>query len=181
MPRFVALLRGVNVGKNNRVPMAELRALLEARGCTDVHTVLNSGNAVFSSSARSASTHADEISTALQERLGVNVPVVVVSAKDFDAIVAEAPLLPPNADPSRVLVSFVTEPATLAALRAWVALAKAPEQFVVGERAAYLYCPAGVLASKVGSALVGKAGRAATSRNWATVLKLAGLLQAEPT
>ena len=82
MPMFLALLRGVNVGKANRVPMAELRDLLVA-----------------------------------------------------------------------------------------------PERFVVGKSAAYLLCARGILECKVAAALAGKAGRFATSRNWATVLKLQSLLR----
>ncbi len=54
MPVYVALLRGVNVGKAKRVPMADLRAVLAGLDCTDVATLLNSGNAVFRSKARSA-------------------------------------------------------------------------------------------------------------------------------
>jgi uncharacterized protein (DUF1697 family) len=50
VPAFVALLRGVNVGKGKRVPMGELRALLCALGYTGVSTLLNSGNAVLTGS-----------------------------------------------------------------------------------------------------------------------------------
>lgn len=56
MPRFVALLRGVNVGKGKRVPMAELRKVLTALDYRDVQTLLNSGNAVFESGGRAATT-----------------------------------------------------------------------------------------------------------------------------
>lgn len=66
MPRFVALLRGVNVGKGNRIAMADFRRLLEGAGCTDVLTLLNSGNAVFGNVGRSSSAHARTIAAALR-------------------------------------------------------------------------------------------------------------------
>ena len=53
MPLYVALLRGVNVGRAKRVPMADWRALLEELGCEGVRTILNSGNAVFRAAGRS--------------------------------------------------------------------------------------------------------------------------------
>ena len=77
MPRFVVLLRGVNVGKGNRVPMAEFKAMLEGLGYTSVSTVLNSGNAVFTSTGRSSSKHAASIAATLQQTMGVTTPVIV--------------------------------------------------------------------------------------------------------
>ena len=92
MPAFVALLRGVNVGKAKRVPMAEFRGLLSGLGYTGVETLLNSGNAVFRASAGTPARHAASIAAALSSRLGVDVPVVVKSAKELAAIVAENPI-----------------------------------------------------------------------------------------
>ena len=179
MSTFVALLRGVNVGKGNRVPMAELRALVEALGGSGVATLLNSGNVVFSHSGRSAGKLAAAISAALDERLGVAVPVVVKSAAEFAAVLGDNPMPPPAEDHSRFLVAFAQEATALQALRPLVALAQPPERFVVGASAAYLHCPQGLLQSRAGEALLGKAGRGVTTRNWATVLKLAGLLGVE--
>jgi uncharacterized protein (DUF1697 family) len=58
---FIALLRGINVGKANRIPMADLRALLEGLGHTDVTTLLNSGNAVFRATKGTSAKHATDI------------------------------------------------------------------------------------------------------------------------
>lgn len=177
MARFVVLLRGVNVGKGNRVPMAAFKALLEGLGHTEVKTLQSSGNAVFTSTGRAPHRHAAAIAAAVQAAFGVTTPVIVKSAAEFAAAVQEAtPLVPPEADPARFLVAFAPDAAALEALQPLTALAQAPERLVVGEAAAYLYCPGGVLDSPVGAALLGKAGRAVTSRNWATVRKLAALL-----
>ena len=177
MARFAVFLRGVNVGRGNRVPMAELRALLEAQGYRGVRTLLNSGNAVFETDGGTARHHATCIRTELSTRLGLDVPVIVKSAKELAAIEAENPLALGVEDPSRVLVAFTPDAKTLQALAPLASLAAEPEQFHVGRHAAYVWCPAGILESKAAQALLGSAGKAATTRNWATVLKVNALLR----
>jgi len=181
MPRYVALLRGVNVGRAKRVPMADWRALLEALGCQGVRTILNSGNAVFESAERSAEKLAGRIREAIAGKLAVDVPVIVKSEKDLVAVVRGNELAAPATDPSRLLVAFTRDAKSLAGLAALAPLVKAPERFHLGERAAYLFCADGILASKAAVALLGKAGREATTRNWATVLKIRDLLQGDTT
>lgn len=178
-PNFVVLLRGVNVGKGNRVPMAAFRALLEAQGFTEVRTLLNSGNAVFRSVGRSASVHAKAIRLALQERLGLSIHVVVKSSSDFHAVVAENTLAPAADQHSRFLVAFAQDQAAIEALSALRQSVQAPERLLIGRHAAYLDCARGILESEAASALLGRAGRAVTTRNWGTTLKLATLLRGE--
>lgn len=175
MPVYVALLRGVNVGKAKRVPMADLRAVLAGLDCTDVATLLNSGNAVFRSKARSASGCAAAIARALAARFGFDIPIVVKSMPELSAIVAGNPLRFTEADHSRLLVAFVQDAGMLASLRGLASLVVPPEQFAFGSHGAYLLCASGLLESKAAAALLGKAGQAATTRNWATVLKLHAL------
>jgi uncharacterized protein (DUF1697 family) len=178
MAQFVALLRGVNVGKAKRVPMAELRALLEELGCSGVRTLLNSGNAVFQSGARSTTALAAKIHAALLARLDVDVPVVVLTAQALQEVVAGNPLAVDADQHSRLLVAFAQQPAALAGLAGIKALVRPPERLAVGALAAYLHCAGGILESRAGAALLGKAGQALTTRNWATVLKLATLVAA---
>jgi uncharacterized protein (DUF1697 family) len=177
MPRFAALLRGVNVGRANRVPMAELRALLEALGYRNVRTLLNSGNAVFTAIAGASRVHADRIRSELSARLGVDVPVIVKSAKEVAAIEAENVLAATAADASRLLVAFTSDAEALEGLAPIASLVNSPEKLHFGEHAAYLWCPNGILQSKAGEALLGKPGRAATTRNWAAVMKISALLR----
>lgn len=175
MPTFVALLRGVNVGKGKRVPMAALRDLLTGLGYTEVATLLNSGNAVFRAATGTAARHAANVAAAIASGLGVEVPVIVKSASELAAIVSDCPIRVAAAQHSRFLVAFVQDPEALRGLAAIEPLVVAPERFARGRHAAYLLCAGGILPSKAGSALLGKAGRAATTRNWATVLKLLAL------
>ena len=176
MSRFAVLLRGVNVGKANRVPMAEFRALLEALGHSDVKTLLNSGNAVFTSTRRSADKLADEIGAGLRERFGVTTPVVVKSASELQAIVEGNPIVPPEGEHGRFLVAFAMAPDRLTALVSLRPLLLPGERLAVTAHAAYLHCANGLLESRAGEALLGKVGKGVTSRNWGTVIKLAALV-----
>ena len=176
MPTFVALLRGVNVGKARRVPMVELRDLLSGMGYAGVATLLNSGNAVFRASRGAPARHAADIAAAISADMGVDVPVIVKSAGELAAIIAENPLAAVATDPSRLLVAYTQDAGALRGLASIGSLVQPPEQFVVGRKAAYLYCAQGILASTAGDALLGKAGKAATTRNWATTLKLGALV-----
>lgn len=178
MTTYIALLRGINVGKAKRVPMADLRALLNELGHTDVATLLNSGNAVFRAAKGTPAKLTAEISAAIASTLKVEVPVIVKSAKELAAIVAEKTLAAQATDHSRLLVAFVQDAKVLPALAAIEPLVVPPEQFLIGNGAAYLHCASGILESQAGEALLGKAGRAATTRNWATVLKLQALVEA---
>ncbi|MEX8515465.1 DUF1697 domain-containing protein [Leptothrix ochracea] len=180
VPKFVALLRGINVGKAKRIPMAELRALLNELGYTGVSTLLNSGNAVFCAPNGAAAKHASDISAAIARKLQMEVPVVVKSAKELTAIVSENALAKHAPEHSRLLVAFVQGAQALPELAAVERLAVPPEEFLLGSGAAYLHCVSGILESKAGEALLGKAGKSVTTRNWATVLKLQALIS-EPS
>ena len=157
--------------------MAAFRSLLEALGYDEVQTLLNSGNAVFASAAGSTARHAAAIREAMASTIRVDVPVIVKSAREFRAIEAGNALATTDVDPSRLLVAFTSDAASLRPLAALKSLVKPPERFLLGSHAAYLLCPEGILQSAAATALLGKMGRQATTRNWRTVLKLGALLK----
>jgi len=176
MQTFIALLRGINVGKANRIPMADLRALLLAQSYGNVATLLNSGNAVFRAAKGSPATHAEAISSAIMDKFKLQVPVIVKSTKELATIIQENPLDASEANHSQLLVAFVQKSSDLLGLSPIHFLVAQHEQFTAGKNAAYLYCPNGILNSKAAKALLGKA--TTTTRNWATVLKLQALAAA---
>lgn len=169
--RFVVLLRGVNVGRGNQVPMARFKALLEGLGHTGVSTVLNSGNAVFTSRKASPEPLARAIRSALKQDLDVDVPVIVLSAAALTAICDANPFQPVS-EPSKFLVAFTDDPARLPALATLKDLLKPGERFHLGSAAAYLDCAHGILKCAAATALLGKQGVGLTTRNWNTVMKL---------
>ena len=180
MTAFAALLRGVNVGKAKRVPMAELQALLGDLGYDRVSTILNSGNAVFHAAKGPPATHAAKIAAGLSARFGFDVPVVVKSLQDLLAIVRENSLAGSAPDHARLLAVLAQDGKALEGLASLASLRGASEQFLVGRHGVYLHCPDGILASRIGEALVGRAGTAFTTRNWATVLKVCSRASAGP-
>lgn len=178
--RHVALLRGINVGRAKRVAMADLRKLLGELGYGDVRTLLNSGNVVFGAAGFTPAESAARIEEALVLKLGVAARATVLDAPQFADVIAGNTLLALADDPSRLLVSVPGNPADLARLAPLLRQDWAPEALAVGPRAAYLWCPAGVLASRAAAALGALLGDAVTSRNWATLSKLQALLDGPP-
>jgi len=172
----VALLRGINVGRAKRVAMADLRALVEDLGYSHVRTVLNSGNVVFTARA-AAGNAAARIERALAAKLRISSRVTVLTADELAGIVTENPF--PNADnASRFLVAVVNDPADLGKLDSLRKQGWGTEVLAVGKRAAYLWCPDGILAGKLIEAVSRALGDGVTTRNWATINKLHALTKA---
>ena len=177
MARYVALLRGINVGKAKRIAMADLRALLESLGLTNVRTLLNSGNAVFDAPAEPPAKLAARIQAAIARKLGVESLVVVKSAQDIAAIVAGNKLKAIASNPSLLLVALTIDSEALAKLEP-LAKAKWKSEVVhVGKHAAYAWCPEGSLNSKAGVALLRDLADIGTTRNWGTIQKLDEMLR----
>jgi len=172
MPRYAALLRGVNVGRGPRVSMAAFQALLTGLGFSEVGTLLNSGNAVFSAPRTEPAALAGRIGDALLNELGTAVTVIVVSGDALSKAAAGNPFV--AADPSRLLVAFAQDRAALRHLEPSLRTAlRPPDEFALGPAAAYLHCPDGIARSKAAEALLGRLGRGVTTRNLATTRKLA--------
>lgn len=171
----VALLRGINVGKAKRVAMADLRALVESLGYRDVATLLNSGNVVFTVPATAKGEPGPRIEKALVAKLGVSARVTVLTADELDVVVRGNPLLGVATDPSRLLVAVLADASDRPRLAALAKRDWGAERFAVGARVAYLWCPDGVIESPAGKALEREFGQSVTSRNWATITKLAAM------
>jgi len=171
--RHVLLLRGVNVGGHKRVPMSDLRRLLERLGYTKVRTLLNSGNAVFDVPRPSNPAQlASAIEAAIEATFGFASRSFVLTAAALDVVVVENALAGRADNPSRLLVAFLASSADRKGLAPLEAREWGTDAIAVGSRAAYLWCPAGMLESPLPEA-VGRAVRAeVTTRNWATVLRL---------
>jgi len=175
MPRYVALFRGINVGKAKRIAMADLRALLGKLGCTEVQTLLNSGNAVFTA-AGTADQLAARIREAVLKKTGVDALVIVKSAKDVAAIVAGNELEKVATDPSRLLVALTRDNKALKLAAALSDRDWGDERLHVGKHAAYLWCANGILESKAAESLLKGLASAGTTRNWTTMNKIHALL-----
>jgi uncharacterized protein (DUF1697 family) len=159
----VALLRGVNVGRNQRITMADLRESLAAAGHGEVKTVGQSGNVVFESRASAAS-----LERSLSKLVGVE--VLVRTAGELAAVVALDPLGRAGDNGSRHLVTFCREPIDAALVEV---VTSAPEEVAVRGREVYSWHPNGLHGSELAKLLgAKKLGVVATGRNWNTVVKL---------
>ena len=176
MPRYVALFRGINVGKAKRIAMADLRTLLAKLGYTEIATLLNSGNAVFTATAEPAATHAARIQKAVLGKLGVDALVIVKSDKEVAGIVAGNELKAVADDPSRLLIAVTHDSKALAGVKALAHTDRGKERLHVGKHAAYLWCANGILESKAAVALLKGLEGTGTTRNWATLNKIHALM-----
>ncbi|MCE9619170.1 MAG: DUF1697 domain-containing protein [Planctomycetes bacterium] len=177
MARFVALFRGINVGKAKRVAMVDLRELLESLGYSGARTLLNSGNVVFDGPAGPSAKHAQRIQAAVAKKLGVDALVIVKTDKDVAAIVTGNKLGAIAKDPSRLLVAITNDDKVLASLKRFATTERGSDVVQVGKHAAYAWCANGLLESKVGVALLKDLSQTGTTRNWATVEKLHAMMQ----
>jgi uncharacterized protein (DUF1697 family) len=176
----VALLRGINVGRAKRVSMADLREVVTSLGHTDVRTVLQSGNVVFTARGAVDSGAAAALEQALLDATGVQASVLLVPAEDLAAIAAANPLRDITTDASRGFVTFLSRPLEPVLVPAPDEDVLAPEVLVVAERAVYQWCPDGALATKVPPAWWRQLDQVVTTRNWRTVQRLVELCAPTP-
>jgi uncharacterized protein (DUF1697 family) len=171
------LLRGINIGARNRVAMPELRELLVGAGFDDVHTYLQSGNVVVSSSGK-----ADDVARTcrglIAERFGLDIAIVGRSAAQLATVVRRNPLAKVATDPKRYQVSFLDAKPSAEVLRHIKETAVPPERVVAVGREIYAWHPNTIARSKLWALLASKQlGVTATARNWATVTSLLALAQ----
>jgi uncharacterized protein (DUF1697 family) len=172
MARYVVLLRGINLARSRRVAMADLRAVLQARGYEDVVTHLQSGNVLLSTSEAASSLPA-RLESELADDLGMEIRVVVRSRAQLAKVVAADPFGDVADDPKRYVVTFFGDKPDAAAVKALLAEDFSPERVAASGREIYTWHPNGIqksrLARAVGDRRLGPSG---TARNWNTVTKL---------
>ncbi len=170
---WVALLRGVNVGGGNRLPMADLRAAFTRLGWRDVQSYIASGNLVFAADG-TAERLAKDLGVLLRTDFGLDVPVLVLAERDLIDARTACPFTPD--DPRHVHIGFLYNDA--APDEALIASLKAPsEHLVIAGRVVYLFAPDGIGRSKLAEKLEKAVGAPLTARNLRTVDALAAMLQ----
>lgn len=173
--RYIALLRGVNVGRAKRIAMADLRKLVNSLGYTEVRSVLSSGNVVFSAPPLEPAEAAQAIEEALVLKLGVAARVLVLASDELAGIIDDNPLLPVAKDHTRLLAFILADPGMREQIEPLCAREWGAEALALGQRAVYVWCPGGILDSAAAVMLGKQLGDATTSRNWNTLVKLHAL------
>jgi uncharacterized protein (DUF1697 family) len=172
---WIALLRGVNVGGNRMVAMADLRALLASLGFDRPRSLLQSGNLVFDGPRRSPAALEARIQAAVAKHAGFEPEIFVRTAAEWHDLVAGNPFAEAAAhDPGHLLVMCFRRAPSAAEVASLRAAITGPERVEAIGRHAYFVYPAGVGTSKLTNAVIERRlGSPGTARNWNTVLKLA--------
>ena len=180
MTTYIALLRGINVGGNKLVAMADLRALVARLGFADVRTLLQSGNLVFRSDRRSPAQLERVLEAETTQRLGLEAAYFVRTAGEWHAVVARNPFRAEAArDPARLAVMVLKDAPAARAVAALRAAITGREAVRAAGRHLYAVYPDGMGRSRLTHTLIEKLlGTRATGRNWNTVRKLAELAAA---
>jgi len=164
---YVVLLRGINVGGRNVLPMRQLAAMCSELGGREVRTYIQSGNVVLAATAELALRLPDELASLIEARAGLGVPVVLRSARELEAVERRA-------DVGHLHVMFLADTPSPEAVARLDPGRSPGDAFVARGREIYLHCPNGVARSKLTSQYFdSRLGTVTTARNWRTVLKLA--------
>ena len=168
MTKYIALLRGINVGGHNLLPMAELRSMVSALGFSNVHTYIQSGNVLFESVLSEARV-IEKLGNMLERKMQHKVAVVVRTTGEMEVVLARNPF--PDANPTQVGVLFLTNPVPGDVLDNFDS--SGPEEIVISGREWYIHFPNGMGRSKL---KLPKALEQGTVRNINTIQKLVGLV-----
>lgn len=172
---YVALVRGINLGRHKQVSMPDLRALFCSLGADDAATYLRSGNVIFKS-ADGPGKLTEAIEKRIRRDLGLSVTVLLRTTPQLAKILAGNPFAKDGKDSTKLHVTFLAKRAGGARVRELDPQRGQTDEFRVVGREIYLHCPNGYGRSKLTNAYFEKElGVAATTRNWRTVTKLAEL------
>ncbi len=176
--RYVALLRGVNVGGRGIVPMAELRALAEELGLREPRTYIQSGNLVFGADSEPAELES-ELERGIRTRFGVNTSVLVRTAADWARYLSSNPYPEESREtPKLVMIALSKRPPAPAAAEEIERRGRGGERVALAAGTLWVHYPQGMGRSKLTPAILDRAaGSPVTTRNWSTVLKLGELLE----
>lgn len=172
----LALLRGVNVGGKNKLPMADLAQIFAALGCKSVKTFIQSGNVVFEAGTADLSKFSEEIGEAVRARFGFRPAVILRTKAELDRLISSNPFKVPHFDEEQSHVAFLDRalaPETALKLRDLDVL---PDRIEVVDREVFLYLPNGVSQSRLTPANFFNHIGINSIRNWRTTRKLAAML-----
>lgn len=176
MPRYVALLRSVNIGGYGRMAMSDLRETFGSLGYDDVVTYIQSGNVLFSAGARSEDAITEAIEHRIAHDFGDSPAVLLRTVNDLRRIGSKSPFAKKGADPARHHVTFLNEAPSKAALKAFQLPPSGKDGLVVDGREVYVHTPDGYAGTKyTGTFIERRLGVVSTTRNWNTVTKLCEL------
>jgi len=170
------MLRGVNVGGNNKLPMKALAALCEAQGCKGVQTYIQSGNVVFQAGPRVAKGFAAALKAEIKKEMGFDTAVILRTTAELRTAAGNNPFFTPKVDTKFLHVMFLAAEPNLTDVVKLNPACEGGDAFSLRGKEIYLYLPNGGGRSKMASYRYDKVlGMACSTRNWQTVQKLLAL------
>ncbi len=176
MKTWIALLRGINVGGNNILPMAALRRDLASLKLRNVRTYIQSGNIVFDSTARSPASLAGKIARQIEQQHGFRPRVLILKSEDLINAIESNPFPMAVSDPATLHFFFLAEPAVDPDTAALDRARTSTERFAITDAVFYLHAPDGIARSRLAATIEKHLGVAATARNFRTIEKIASML-----
>ena len=177
METCVALVRGINVGGKNSLPVTALVRLLEGLGAQDVKTYIQSGNAVFRLARRDSAHIAARLAAGIQQDFGFAPHVLVLSHAALAQAIADNPFAQAQTQPNSLHLGFLAQRPVLANTEKFVALKAASENFQVRGQVFYLHAPDGIGRSRLAARAESLLGVDMTLRNWRSVCALLDMAQ----
>jgi uncharacterized protein (DUF1697 family) len=175
MTTYIALLRGINLLGHNRLPMKELKRIIEQCGCIDVQTYIQSGNVIFRSGSTDTPRLAKQLAAAVSRSHGFEPRVLVLTQRLLTSAAAANPFPEAEANPATVHLFFLAERPRKPDLGSIEALRTKTERFALKGNVFYLHTPDGFGSSKLAKRAERLLGVDATARNWRTVTTLLDL------
>jgi len=175
MKTWISLLRGINVGGKNVLPMKELRNLLEKLGYENVRTYIQSGNCVFDAKESNASAISNEIAYAISKKFKIKPSVVTISLAQLNAAIKNNPYDSKKNEPKTIHFFFLSETPKEVDKARLQSLKNESEEFLLKKNIFYLFAPEGIARSKLAAGAEKALGVPTTARNYRTVIKLAEL------
>jgi len=171
MPTYISMLRGINVGGQKKIKMADLRKFYQSLGYKAVQSYIQSGNVVFQVSEKDTTNLEKTIVTAIRDKYGFDVTVIVRTPQEFNTIVKNNPFS--NKDTGRIYVTFLSEIPTDFPRDRLSSAQNGQEEFQLSEQEIYLFMPDGYGRTKLSNNFFERVlGVGATTRNWRTVNRL---------
>ncbi len=175
--RYIAILRGINVGGHRKILMKDLIKLLESANFLNVKTYIQSGNVIFEKSTKSITELEDEISTLIREQYGFEISVIVRSKDQYQAVVEENPF---QENINELHLTFLKSIPNQELQQVISTFESTPDYFELAEQHIYVHCKVKYHQTKLSNSFFEKKLKtAATTRNWKTILKIHELLEGE--
>ncbi len=174
--RYIALLRGINVGGNTMLKMSELKATFESVGFTSIVTYINSGNLAFDTRKTAEAALVEKVEKGIAAKFGRHVPVMIREQDEIKRILARNPYAGDYESHKEMHLLFLREEMSREKIDQLLAAAPERERFSIQGREIYCHLPMGVADSLLGKSFIEKKLKVAvTGRNWRTVEKLTQL------